>query len=87
MVGSECVGPFFICTESQKSNSVYKYFFLLWEAVKVEKKCDNYHTFLTWRGGSEVIITLFILCLKWPIIRPEMQRKFWVEGGGKPPKT
>ena len=42
---------------------------------------------LTFMTGhlSEVIVTLFILRLKWPIIRPEMQRKFWVEGG-KPPK-
>ena len=55
------------------------------EPVKIEKKKSvTFVTLFYVGGGSEVNVTLFILCLKWPIIRPEMQRKFWVEGGQTP---
>ena len=54
------------------------------QSRKKKKSVTFVTLFLRGGGGSEVIVTLFILCLKWPIIRPEMQRKFWVEGGQTP---
>ena len=46
----------------------YSLIFKVREAIKVEKKkkCDICHTFLRGGAGSEVFVTLFILCLEWP---------------------
>ena len=41
---------------------------LIRKAVKVDKKCHN-NTIFYCGGGSKVIITLFILCMKWLVCR------------------